>query len=662
MVSRPKQHQLEDKSICFFQSKLPDSWLTRDKSAKDYGIDLEIEIFNEKNDNTTGMLFFVQMKSSCTGYKSTIDLDKFGYYKTLPVPVLIVFYNEETEGLYYVWSKDIDLSQTKSDQKTKTINFKEHNFWDESSANSIQKQIEIIQFQSKSLNFPIPIDFSVSNGSSFLITQKVLLKLEENPYNQFIQNKAKHVFHAELKDDSLHIYIPGLTHCVMHGMTKEHNSELAVDLYATSVLLGIACCLVKLDNRELASKIIQQPAIFRECISSEAFEFLLPHLILSADYKCFIPLLKEIVETIALNEAIELIGKITPVDLMLSKTRQTERELSEHLLLIVEKRLRNDTLQKDHAPIFYNMGNIYRSTFRMRDACKYYVKAKRCDKNYLTRTYYIEELAGVLFLLGRYSLSAHLYEQAYKAGNASSNIQVTLMDSLIKSAQIIKADEYGFEADNPLLRLQKVVLGVLISYISESDYRKQSKMSNDLFENSANINEAICIEAIQYDITNDLAWFNLGVTQSMNQEIPKAMTSFIVCSILQTSDCESWVNAFTLCYACYSVLPESEKSTHEFLDGYTVKGLCQDIFIVASQHCGRQFLVDVPNSLSDNNFCLDSEFEKIASEISNKHPKQFEPISLRQVNGDGSYSTIVEYLTENQVNEKSQHEQARRAQ
>ena len=646
MVSRPKQHQLEDKSIRIFQSKLPDSWVARDKSH-DYGVDLEIEIFNEKN-NTTGMLFFVQMKSSIKDYTSTIDLDKFDYYETLPVPVLIVFYNEETEDLYYVWSKDIDLSQIKSDQKTKTINFKEHNFWDESSVRNLQEQIEIIQFLSKKLNFPIPVNFSVSNENSFLITQNVLLKLEEEPYSQFIQNKTKHAFHAELKDDSLHIYIPGLTHCVMHGMAKKQDNALATDLYTNSVLLGIAICLVRLDNRELASKIIQNPIIFRECINSEVFDFLLPHLILSSDYERFIPLLIEVIETIKLDEAIELISKIVSVDLMLSKIRQTERELSESLLLTIEERLKSVMLQKDHASIFYNIGNIYRSTSRMRDACKYYVKAKRCDKNYLTRTYYIEELAGVLFLLGRYSLSSHLYEQAYKAGNASSNIQVILMDSLIKSARVIKADEYGFEGDNPLLRLQNTVLRVLISYISENsenDYKKQSKMSNDLLESSANINEAICVEAIQYDITNALAWFNLGVTQSMSQEIPEAMISFIVCSILQTSDCESWVNAFTLCYACYSVLPESEKSTHEFLDGYTVKGLCQDIFIVASQHCGRQFLVDVPNSLSDNSLCLDSEFEKIADEISNEHPKQFEPISLRQINDDGSYFTIIEHVT-----------------
>jgi len=68
MPKRPRQHQQEDSSKAIFIQKMPKHWVVREKSH-DYGIDLEVEIF-DKNDNATGLLFLVQMKSTSTKRKS----------------------------------------------------------------------------------------------------------------------------------------------------------------------------------------------------------------------------------------------------------------------------------------------------------------------------------------------------------------------------------------------------------------------------------------------------------------------------------------------------------------------------------------------------------------------------------------------------------------
>ena len=51
MSQRPRSHQLEDESKNHFRQIIPKAWVYRDVSP-DYGIDAEIEIFNEHGEST----------------------------------------------------------------------------------------------------------------------------------------------------------------------------------------------------------------------------------------------------------------------------------------------------------------------------------------------------------------------------------------------------------------------------------------------------------------------------------------------------------------------------------------------------------------------------------------------------------------------------------
>lgn len=54
MPKRPRSHRLEDESKNKLRLLLPERWAYRDKTH-DYGIDGEVELFDE-NDNTTGLM------------------------------------------------------------------------------------------------------------------------------------------------------------------------------------------------------------------------------------------------------------------------------------------------------------------------------------------------------------------------------------------------------------------------------------------------------------------------------------------------------------------------------------------------------------------------------------------------------------------------------
>ena len=62
LPKRHRNHQLETESVRELQSKLPSTWVYR-TPTDDYGIDGEVEIFDDKG-FATGRKFFLQLKAT----------------------------------------------------------------------------------------------------------------------------------------------------------------------------------------------------------------------------------------------------------------------------------------------------------------------------------------------------------------------------------------------------------------------------------------------------------------------------------------------------------------------------------------------------------------------------------------------------------------------
>jgi KaiC/GvpD/RAD55 family RecA-like ATPase len=112
MTKRAKQHQLEDLSRSKYSLAIPKNWVFRHKD-KDYGIDAEVEIFDQ-NDRTTGLVYWIQLKATENNTESRarkvdLSLDSMRYYKSLDIPVMIVRYSAIIDRFYYKWAHEIDL-------------------------------------------------------------------------------------------------------------------------------------------------------------------------------------------------------------------------------------------------------------------------------------------------------------------------------------------------------------------------------------------------------------------------------------------------------------------------------------------------------------------------------------------------------------------------
>lgn len=107
---RPKSHVIEDVSFQIFSEALPDDWIIREVTKKDYGVDCYIEICEESC--LKGKLFIAQLKSSenivihgCGNEKyvsySGINPATMNYWYYLPMPVFLFFVNIITKDIFF---------------------------------------------------------------------------------------------------------------------------------------------------------------------------------------------------------------------------------------------------------------------------------------------------------------------------------------------------------------------------------------------------------------------------------------------------------------------------------------------------------------------------------------------------------------------------------
>lgn len=119
---RTYSHIIDTKSIKKVLNSIPDYWVVRDLSERDYGIDLLVEIFNEtdKDSNgrrryhSTGYVCNIQVKGTNQTIKKNLDntihypFEKKAmlYMERFPIPFIILRVDVSTKGvgnIYFLW-------------------------------------------------------------------------------------------------------------------------------------------------------------------------------------------------------------------------------------------------------------------------------------------------------------------------------------------------------------------------------------------------------------------------------------------------------------------------------------------------------------------------------------------------------------------------------
>lgn len=181
MPKRTRTHQLETESIIKFMSLIPTSWVCR-KKDHDYGVDVEIEVFND-DDTATGLLAFAQLKATDNAAlkdKVSIELDRLKYLQSLDSRSMLVRYCSVSSTFFWIWVSNAALQVDDWEAKSATIHFDSANIWTEKTPAEILRGLKVdrmMNVSSKSVPIGLHIYQSGENSKLAFTLRKALGQL-----------------------------------------------------------------------------------------------------------------------------------------------------------------------------------------------------------------------------------------------------------------------------------------------------------------------------------------------------------------------------------------------------------------------------------------------------------------------------------------------------
>lgn len=408
MPKRSRSHQLETESIRRFEQTLPSRWVCRRKD-NDYGVDLEVEIFNDR-DEATGLIFLVQLKGTddpAEARSVSMKVDRLDYLNKLDCPSVLVRYCSADDSFHWKWLSNVLAEISQPETKTVTVRFNESDAWSDADPEAIVHTLNVyrtIRVASRRLPLGLSIDEQGREGP--------------------------HAFELSCAVDEI------TTSCRIVGMSTNPTDCLPVIVYIDGeylraridVIASIAVHLDVFNRNEIAAQLSYVLAYF-----ASGYEFMpqardLATLIGTRSYRCQSRLIAATVaarltdhpsssgDLAALNGIHERQDEayLLYVHSLLSSSLPFEERLA------TVSRFYADALEfhametpEQQSAIHYSFGNALRIAGAMSGAVRQYNLARRKYPDYLTRGYFLAELAAALYFRGRHRMAARLYDQAY---------------------------------------------------------------------------------------------------------------------------------------------------------------------------------------------------------------------------------------------------------
>ncbi|MFT5659530.1 MAG: tetratricopeptide (TPR) repeat protein [Sulfurimonas sp.] len=565
MPKRPKEHQVEDLSVLALRQILPREWVYREKSH-DYGIDGEIEIFDE-NGSATGMLFYVQLKATDTSNKKNqrrvqLANSVINYYTNLDVPVLIVRYVEETKILYNRWAHKIDRYGQKEGASSFSFMMEEDEVFRSETAFILENQlVKLRRLESVDNILPIKIFFNftfskICNMSSARLSSH--LRIAVNPKSNLIQivyNKDDSDAVISLTDDTLFVDILEKTGFYLHHINDTpylNTEELIGDLF-----VSLSLALLPFNKEQNAITILESLALNSRAIKNKqiAVTFIHVYIYNGNPYKAL-----ELWENIPKDEKdgedeigfqilISSASQYNPDDGADAYEKYLINSINEYQLTDISAKEEKANLGICH----YNYANFLRSDSQFKDSVDNFEKALKYNPHYNKEDYVFKEMAGSLFEMEEYSKSAQCYKNGLSLKNDSYTIAL-YADALMMSGEYKQAREQFqkyFEAHDDI-KVEWCLKENILHYIIEEhgieaqDRKPDEALKTDAIKNACNMDipEDDTLAVLQLDALSPVLWYNLGQRYAKEEKFDDAAMSFLICALLNRKDTEAWINAF----------------------------------------------------------------------------------------------------------------------
>ncbi len=545
MPTRSRSHQLEDLSIREFERLLPDAWALRRKD-KDYGVDLEVEVFDDEG-KSTGLMFFVQLKATDDISKAQsvpMKVDRLEYLASLDTPSMVVRYCEPSKTFHWLWLPEIYARTSLPKTETITIGFKPADGWNDDTADGIPatlRTFRALRTGSRSIPFGLEVCSDQAGPNAAFALNVAVSKIVEvsRRFTTSCNSESCLPLLVMLKGETLRVSIDSIASISIAIDPTDQDEVLQILSYV------IACMAYRSDFKEHLHDLAD--FFVRENLSCESRE--LASVVASS-----------VVDQCGMAAIIASINGIHErqddhyaryIHALLSCPAPHEKKLSALQRFYEEAIDAHATRSvREQAVIHYSFGNSLRVAFEHEAAFKQFNLARRKYPRYLERGYFLAELGATLYFLKRYRLSSKVYEAAH-ALVASAQTAICAGDAYLFRGQPDKAEKFYDDASRSNDQFEATEANVkahaaswLVEFLEQNNLEQNELLSkpefwSDVMQNAIDgehYEHAFCASIIlSYLLENDpAAWtdsIQLSFWLMMEGSGPSILVSTLSCAV-----------------------------------------------------------------------------------------------------------------------------------
>lgn len=517
---RPRSHALESESRTTFESTLPDNWVYRRKDD-DYGIDGEVEIFDDDG-QTTGLLFFVQLKATDSENRNIqIRIETGNYYAQLEYHVLLVRYIASTNSLYGRWFERFMRPIDRRSKKTATFHMTDAHELTEARMRLLKRHLETFRalrsIQTKQFEFGV-VDASTDDALPNDLIPRLLV--DARTTRALIELRLKEAVIAPLQIIITAQQIRVLV-CEANGFTFDlpEGYDAPTDKLAATVLAATGFAVAWHGAKREGAIMVAEHAGHSLLVDSPQGCILVGQVLHEGgQFDAAIRLVRLLAEAQSLGP--------DPTCVLIPFLNDPGLATCSRSILAKALQRTSLRLERDHDAVHnaaiaaYNAGNVFRGLNLHRDALRCYLRAARLRAKYLDQPYFLREIAGLAYLTGRFRISVKLY-QAWVAAEPGVDIaKLLLADALLFAGEPERAlaviDETGTEMSVDDSSFKTLTQGLcthiiettgLMKFNRNLQSDKESQFDSALPDSQT---EGLARGILDNDPLSPLAWFNLG--------------------------------------------------------------------------------------------------------------------------------------------------------
>ncbi|MEG3001552.1 MAG: DUF4365 domain-containing protein [Comamonas sp.] len=548
MPNRIRSHILEERSLAFLRDVFPDTW-TIHPFTRDYGIDVQVEVFSENGDRT-GIRFYGQVKATDKNESDDLlrlDRSHFEYWSAHTDPVALFRYFDKTKKLQWCWLHDVDWLMKPGNESLDVAGLLKA--WDITiSPAEVERYLHARRqalFEPLIPPYEVTIEKLGNNDVAPVIAAKIASEIKSKSFKFFTREMAVGHFNLNFTPTKIAASYSGLPGFVIHRQDGLKEGELVE--YALLATFLCACRYERvLFARSLAS--VSAPLLYRaagEVLRPQFFDAMIFSLGLMPAVEMIAPLLNGEADS-------SLQWLLFSTTCAASSWKYGEAHSWTALL---RQWLEKPPIPENAGPFAYNLGNSLASQGNWEEACDAYSIAIAKDSAYGRRPYFWSEFGAANFEIENFEKAARCYEESLLLED-SSETRWRLGDALLHAGQFAKASEQLQIALPEVPERNRTYVELLLLLCNElrglwglesQTVSVIEECEHEVLQISTSMNEDELVThlrpLINKNAIDGLLNFNAGIFAARNGHYSIAGYRFLTCALRQRGDAEAWINS-----------------------------------------------------------------------------------------------------------------------